>query len=48
MVVTTPLMTVEEFQRLSTPDGMTVTYRSGQEIPLPFGNAAVAVDAILG
>jgi len=35
--------------KVSTPDGQTLTYRSGQEIPLPlFGNAAVAVDAILG
>ena len=35
--------------KVSTPDGCTVTYRSGQEIPVPrMGNAAVAVDAILG
>jgi Uma2 family endonuclease len=35
--------------KVSTPDGRTLTYRSGQEIPLPlFGNATVAVDAILG
>ena len=35
--------------KVSTPDGQTLTYRSGQDIPLPLsGNAAVAVDAILG
>ena len=35
--------------KVSTPDGQTLTYRSGQEIPLPlFRNATVAVDAILG
>jgi Uma2 family endonuclease len=33
--------------KVSTPDGRTVTYPSGQEIPLPlFGNAKVSVDAI--
>lgn len=33
--------------RVSTPDGHALTYRSGQEIPLPlFGGAAIAVDAI--
>ena len=33
--------------KVSTPDGRTVTYQSGQEIPLPlFGNAKLAVDAI--
>lgn len=33
--------------KVSTPDGRTVTYRSGQEIPLPlFGNAKLAVNAI--
>jgi len=33
--------------KVSTPDGRTVTYPSGQEIPLPlFGNAKLAVDAI--
>ncbi len=33
--------------KVSTPDGRTVKYQSGQEIPLPlFGNAKVAVDAI--
>lgn len=35
--------------KVSTPDGLTITYRSGQAIPLPlFGPAAVGVDAILG
>ncbi len=35
--------------KVSTPDGRTLTYRSGQEIPLVlFGNATVAVDAIFG
>ncbi len=33
--------------KVSTPDGHTVTYQSGQEIPLLlFGNANLAVDAI--
>ena len=32
--------------KVSTPDGRTVTYRSGQEIPLPFAPAKIAVDAI--
>ena len=33
--------------KISTPDGRTITYKSGQEIPLPlFGGAAIAVDAI--
>jgi Uma2 family endonuclease len=33
--------------KISTPDGHTVTWRSGQQIPLPmFGNAAIAVDSI--
>ena len=33
--------------KVSTPDGRTVTYQSGQEIPLPlFGNAKLAVNAI--
>jgi Uma2 family endonuclease len=33
--------------KVSTPDGHTVTYPSGHEIPLPlFGNAKVPVDAI--
>ncbi len=33
--------------KVSTPDGHTVTYRSGQEIPLAlFANARLAVDAI--
>jgi Uma2 family endonuclease len=32
--------------KVSTPDGRTVTYRSGQEIPLPFASAKIAVDAI--
>ena len=31
--------------KVSTPDGMTVTYKSGQEIPLLFGGR-LAVDAI--
>lgn len=35
--------------KVSTPDGRTLTYRSGQEVPLVlFGNATVAVDAIFG
>ena len=35
--------------KVSTPDGRTVTYRSGQEIPMPlFGTAKAAVDAIFG
>jgi Uma2 family endonuclease len=33
--------------KVSTPDGHTITYRTGQEIPLPlFGGAKIAVDAI--
>jgi Uma2 family endonuclease len=33
--------------KVSTPDGHTITYHAGQEIPLPlFGNSKVAVDAI--
>jgi len=33
--------------KVSTPDGTTRTWRSGQEIPLPmFGNAKLPVDAI--
>jgi Uma2 family endonuclease len=33
--------------KVSTPDGQTITYRRGQEIPLPlFGDARIAVDAI--
>jgi len=33
--------------KVSTPDGRTVTWQSGQEIPLPlFGGAGIAVDAI--
>jgi hypothetical protein len=33
--------------KISTPDGRTTTYRSGQEIPLPmFGNATIAADAV--
>lgn len=32
--------------KVSTPDGHTVTYRCGQEIPLMFGPAKLAVDAI--
>jgi Uma2 family endonuclease len=33
--------------KISTPDGHTVTWESGQEIPLPlFGNARLAVNAI--
>lgn len=35
--------------KISTPDGHTVTWHSGQEIPLPLlGNARIAVDAIFG
>jgi Uma2 family endonuclease len=35
--------------KVSTPDGRTTTYPSGQEIPLPlFGGAKVAVNAIFG
>ncbi len=33
--------------RVSTPDGLTVTYKDGQEIPLLFGGK-LAVDAIFG
>jgi Uma2 family endonuclease len=33
--------------KVSTPDGLTRTYRSGQDIPLPlFGAATLAVDAV--
>ena len=33
--------------KVSTPDGRTITWQSGQEIPLPlFGGAGIAVDAI--
>ena len=33
--------------KVSTPDGHTITYQTGQEIPLPlFGGAKIAVDAI--
>jgi hypothetical protein len=33
--------------KISTPDRQTVTYRAGQEIPLPlFGAEKLAVDAI--
>jgi Uma2 family endonuclease len=33
--------------KVTTPDGHTITYRSGQENPLPlFGGAKIAVDAI--
>lgn len=33
--------------KVSTPDGRTMTYQSGQEMPLPlFGQAKVSVDAI--
>ncbi len=32
--------------KVSTPDGRTVTYRSGHEIPLPFAPAKIAVDSI--
>jgi Uma2 family endonuclease len=32
--------------KVSTPDGHTITYQSGQEIPLPLFSAEVAVDAI--
>jgi len=34
--------------KVSTPDGRTVTYRSGQEIPLDFFAANLSVDAIFG
>jgi Uma2 family endonuclease len=35
--------------KISTPDGFTITYHSGQEIPLSlFGNAKVPVNAIFG
>jgi Uma2 family endonuclease len=35
--------------KVSTPDGRTITYPSGREIPLPlFGNVQVPVDAIFG
>ena len=35
--------------KVSTPDGRTVTYRSGQQIPIPLcGKATVSVDAIFG
>jgi hypothetical protein len=35
--------------KVSTPDGHTITYRSGQEIPLRlFGDASLAVDSIFG
>jgi Uma2 family endonuclease len=35
--------------KVSTPDSHTITYQSGQEIPLPlFGDVRVAVDAIFG
>jgi hypothetical protein len=30
---------------VSTPDGRTITYKSGDEIPLMFGGA-IAVDAV--
>lgn len=34
--------------KVSTPDGRTVTWQSGQEVPLPFGsNGKVGVDDIL-
>ena len=33
--------------KVATPDGHTMTYKSGQEIPLPLlGGAKIAVDAI--
>ncbi len=33
--------------KISTPDGRTITWQAGQEIPLPlFGNAKMAVNAI--
>jgi hypothetical protein len=33
--------------KISTPDGHTITYQSGQQIPLPlFNGAQVAVDDI--
>jgi len=33
--------------KISTPDGRTIAWQSGQEIPLPlFGGAGIAVDAI--
>ncbi|MDQ2899623.1 MAG: Uma2 family endonuclease [Acidobacteriota bacterium] len=33
--------------KISTPDGRTITWQSGQEIPLPLlGNAVLSVDAI--
>ncbi len=32
--------------RISTPDGRAITYRSGQDIPLPLLDGRVAVDAI--
>ena len=32
--------------KVSTPDGLSITYHSGQEIPLPLLNARLAVDAI--
>jgi hypothetical protein len=31
---------------ISTPDGRTITYNSGQQIPLFFAATALAVDAI--
>ena len=35
--------------RVATPDGITRTYRSGDEVPLAlFGDARIAVDAIFG
>lgn len=35
--------------KVSTPDGHTITWQSGQEIPLPlFGGDRIAVDAIFG
>jgi Uma2 family endonuclease len=35
--------------KVSTPDGRTITWQSGQEIPLPlFSGASIAVDAIFG
>ena len=34
--------------KVSTPDGRTITWQSGQEIPVLFSGTGVAVDAIFG
>jgi Uma2 family endonuclease len=35
--------------KVSTPDGRTITYQSGQEIPLPlFGRTSISADAVFG